>query len=369
MASLFQVKNGWQTGYRLQISISGKRHSVWLGPVRKSEATTIKLHVEAVLQSHKLRTPLPTETQRWIKELPAELRSRLRPVLGTDRTVDEVADLYVAHCEATLKVSTARGNADTANQFAADYGSMNIRSISGEQIDIWLGRQNVAASTVGKHVKNLRAWFSWLLRSNYIDAVPTIETPSTIGVGEKEFIDFDTFQRIIDHFAGDREMQCILALSRWCGLRVASEVCPLLRSSIDLATDRLKIFDTKRTHRQSRAPPVIRELPLFAGLRPYVIAMLDLPGRPHDYLLPAIGGQDPERVGSRLRNRVNRAQDRLGIPRWPRVFHSVRATRQTQLKELFGEKVACDWIGNTTDVSRRNYELIADEIFTRAVDA
>lgn len=368
MASLQHIKDGWQTGYRLQVCTSGKRHSVWLGNVRKNEATTVKLHVEAVIQSQRLQTPLPSETQRWLRELSAELRLRLRPILGHERSVDEAADQYVAHCEATLKVTTARANADTVNQFASHYGSQMLRSISGEQIDLWLLRQNVAASTIGKHVKNLRAWFAWALTQRMIDNVPTIDTPATIGVGDKSHIDFDVYQKLIDYFDRDPEMQCIMALAQWCGLRIASEVCPLRRSDFCLATDRITIHDTKRTYRRSRDPPRVRTLPLFTGLRPYLMPMLNRPGNPNDYLLPTIGGQDPERVGSRLRNRVNRAQDALGIDRWPRVFHSVRATRQTQLKELVGEKVACEWIGNTPYVFQRNYELIADEIFTRAVE-
>ncbi len=97
--------------------------------------------------------------------------------------------------------------------------------------------------------------------------------------------------------------------------------------------------------------------------------MLKAPGRPTDYLLPTIGGEDAERVGGVLRRRVYRAIDELGLERWPRVFHSLRATRQTELIASVGEKAACDWIGNTTEVARRNYELIPDETYAQAVDA
>jgi hypothetical protein len=369
MASLQHIKNGWQTGYRLRVCTGGKRHSVWLGNVRRREADTVQLHVEAIIQSQRLQTPIPSETQRWIRDLSADLRTRLRPILGVERTVDEAADAYVVYCEKQLKPTTARSNADTVTQFAADYGSSSLRLITGDQIDTWLLRRNVAASTIGKHVKHLRSWFAWALQAQLIESAPTIETPATIGQGEKQFIDFDQWQKVIDHFASKPEMQCVLALSRWCGLRIASELVTLRRSSVDLASERLLIEDSKRSHRQSRGPPVVRKVPLFAGLRPYLMVMLERPGGPHDYLLPTIGGQDAERVGSLLRQRVYRALDKLGLERWPRVFHSLRATRQTQLKDLFGEHAACEWIGNSRDEFRQSYELIPDEIFTRAVDA
>ncbi len=369
MASLQHIKTGWQTGYRLRVCTGGKRHSVWLGPVREREAKAIQLHVEAVIQSQKLRTPLPTETQRWLRDLAAELRQRLSPVLGTSKSVDEAAEAYIAHVEATHKDTTARAAEDTISQFAAHFGSQSMRSINGDHIDTWLIRQNVAESTLGKHVKILRTWLKWCLAENLIDTIPSISTPATIGVGAKEYIDFSEFQKVIEYYAHDKEMQCILALSRWSGLRVASEIVTLRRSNIDIAGDRFIIDDSKRSHRQSRGPPKIRTLPLFSGLRPYVMALLDQPGKPTDYLLPTVGGQNAQRIGSMLRQRVYRALDKLGIPRWPKVFHSPRATRQTQLKDQFGEKAACDWIGNSPDVSRRNYELIDGETFARAVDA
>ncbi len=366
---LQNIKKGWQSGYRLRVCTGGKRHSVWLGTIREREAITIKLHVEAVIESTRLKTPLPAETQRWLRELQPDLRKRLSDVLGTSKTVDEAVEAYIAHVEATHKATTARGSSDTLDQFAAHFGTTLVRSLTGDQIDAWLRQQNVAASTIGKHVKHLRSWLRWCERQRFVDSLPTIATSAAIGTGEKQYIEFERFQRIIDHFQGDGEMQAVLALARWCGLRIASEVVTLRVSSVDLAADRLLIDDSKRSHRQSRGPPVIRKLPLFSGVRPYLMPLLKRKCNPNDYLLPTLGGQDPQVVGSLLRQRVYRAIDSLGMDRWPRVFHSVRATRQTQLKELFGEKVACDWVGNSTDVFRQNYELIDDEIFTRAVES
>ncbi len=115
-------------------------------------------------------------------------------------------------------------------------------------------------------------------------------------------------------------MQAVLALARWCGLRIASEVVTLRVSSVDLAADRLLIDDSKRSHRQSRGPPVIRKLPLFSGVRPYLMPLLKRKCNPNDYLLPTLGGQDPQVVGSLLRQRVYRAIDSLGMDRWRVCF-------------------------------------------------
>ena len=208
MASLQLIKKGWQTGYRLRVCAGGKRHSVWLGPLREREAMTVKLQVEAVIDSQKLRTPLPTETQRWLAQIPAELRGRLREVLGVSKTVDEAVELYVVHVEATHKPSTARAAADTLEQFASHFGSLQLRSLTAVQIDSWLAKQNVCESTVGKHVKHLRTWLAWCRdpAQGYCDSELSITTPATIGVGAKEFVDLKEFERVINYFT-DPEME------------------------------------------------------------------------------------------------------------------------------------------------------------------
>ena len=368
MASLSRITKGWRTGWRLRISVDGTRHSVWLGDVRKSEAEAIKAHVNALEQSHKLGTPIPAETQRWISKMPSDLRQRLNIVLDISKTVTQLVAIYTAHVQKTHKETTARSVSNTLTPFADQFGSELIRTLTSDQIDQWLRTLNVSESTLGAHVKILRTWMRWCTAGHYLDATIAISTPATIGVGEKEMIDWREFQRVIEHYGGDAEMQAILALSRWSGLRIASEVVTLRRSSIDLENFRINIDDSKRSHRQSRGPPKVRSLPLSKSLWPYLKVLLDQPGKPHDYLLPTLGGQNAQRVGSRLRSRVYRALDKLGIAPWPRVFHSPRATRQTEMKAAYGEKAACNWIGNTPDVSRRNYELIDDETFARAVD-
>lgn len=369
MASLSKISEGWQAGYRLRVSTGGKRHSVWLGAIRDREAMAIKIHVEAVVDAQRMKTPLPAETQRWLRELSPELRVRLRGVLGSTKSVDEAVEEYLEQLAASEKDSTVRAHADSLEQFASYFGSQNMRSLNGESIDEWLRQRNVSESTIGKHAKHLRTWLKWCKAQDYCDRELAIATPATIGVGEKEFIPLVQFKRVIEYFADDPEMQCILALSRWAGLRVASELVTLRRSWLDIESQRIKIDDSKRTRRRSRGPPRVRELPLFAGMLPFVEPMLKLPGSREDYLLPTIGGMDRDRAGSLLRSRVYRALDALGMVRWPKVFHSPRASRETELMEVVGAKAASEWIGNSAAVAVRNYELIRGETWSKAIDA
>jgi len=55
-----------------------------------------------------------------------------------------------------------------------------------------------------------------------------------------------------------------------------------------------------------------------------------------------------------------------GVNRWPRLWHSLRATRQSELAEIYPAHVVSAWIGNTVDVAEKHYLMVTDEHFARA---
>lgn len=58
---------------------------------------------------------------------------------------------------------------------------------------------------------------------------------------------------------------------------------------------------------------------------------------------------------------------RAGLMPWPKLFHNLRASRQTELAEQFGVSVACQWIGNSAAVATTHYLTVRPEDFARAV--
>jgi hypothetical protein len=51
-----------------------------------------------------------------------------------------------------------------------------------------------------------------------------------------------------------------------------------------------------------------------------------------------------------LRTQMSRLVKRAGLKPWPRIFHNMRATRQTELEAEFPTHVVCTWIGNSPQV-------------------
>ena len=70
-----------------------------------------------------------------------------------------------------------------------------------------------------------------------------------------------------------------------------------------------------------------------------------------------------------LRTHMTRIVRRAGLEMWPKPFHNMRASRQTELAESYPLHVVCAWIGNSKAVAAEHYLQITDAHFARAIQA
>lgn len=71
-------------------------------------------------------------------------------------------------------------------------------------------------------------------------------------------------------------------------------------------------------------------------------------------------------VEKNLRTEFLRILDRAGVRPWERIFHNMRASRQTELLAVFPAKDVCDWLGNSTAVAMKHYAMATSEAFDAA---
>ncbi len=58
---------------------------------------------------------------------------------------------------------------------------------------------------------------------------------------------------------------------------------------------------------------------------------------------------------------------RAGLTPWPKLFHNLRASRQTELTQQgFAEHVVCEWLGNSQAVAREHYLRVTEADFEAA---
>ena len=63
---------------------------------------------------------------------------------------------------------------------------------------------------------------------------------------------------------------------------------------------------------------------------------------------------------------MTRLLRRAGVSGWPRLFHSMRASRQTELQREFPLHVVCSWLGNSPRIAQQSYLLVTEDDFAKA---
>ena len=69
---------------------------------------------------------------------------------------------------------------------------------------------------------------------------------------------------------------------------------------------------------------------------------------------------------SNLRTEMRRLLRRAGVSGWPRLFHSMRASRQTELQRDLPLHVVCSWLGNSPRIAQQSYLLVTEDDFAKA---
>jgi hypothetical protein len=103
-------------------------------------------------------------------------------------------------------------------------------------------------------------------------------------------------------------------------------------------------------------------VPLFPELRKYLLEAFEAaePGTTHVITRYRA-------ANANLRTQLQRIIRKAGLTSWPRLFHNLRATRQTELAESFPSHVVCAWIGNTERVAQNHYLQVTDDHLRRAI--
>ena len=70
------------------------------------------------------------------------------------------------------------------------------------------------------------------------------------------------------------------------------------------------------------------------------------------------GGSD-----ATYRNQMARLIKRAKQKQWPRIFHNLRSSRQTELEDQFPSHVVNAWMGNSEKVGREHYLQVTDTHF------
>ena len=197
-----------------------------------------------------------------------------------------------------------------------------------------------------------------------------VKIPAADVSARRQFVGRDAFDRMIDHAAP--VWQTIIALSRLGGLRCPSEVLSLERRHVDWQGGRVTVPSPKTDGYDGKAS---RLIPLFPELRTFLEAAFELAEPGEAYVVGGLTGQTFRTASTRtpgkwmnanLRTTMNKIVKRAGLEPWPRLFHNLRSSRETEPLEEFPVHVVAAWMGHDAKVSLKHNAQLTEDHFDRA---
>ncbi len=382
MASISNDPNGQKR--IIFVAPDGSRKAIRLGKADQRTAESVARHVESLL-SHKIcGQPVTRETAVWLSDLNPKLKIKLA----------NAGLIEVDSSEATSKKEPkktflgafldgyilSRRDIKPATLVVWQQPCRNLKEFFGEdkrladitpgnckQFREWLLLQKLAPTTKDKRLKFAREFFNAAKDHKFIESNPFagIKVPAGDVSLRRQFVGRDVMARLLA--VADPTWRTIIALSRFGGLRCPSEVLSLEWRHIDFVAGRIHVPSPKTSGYSGKAT---REIPLFEGLRPFLEEAFELaaPGQTH-----VVGGNHLAKANGvngwmncNLRTHLLRLLKRAGLESWPRLFHNLRSSFETELLEQFPTHVVAAWLGHSVTVMLKHYAQVTSDHFDRA---
>ncbi len=380
MASISTDANGNRTVQF--VCADRKRRSVRCGPVSMKVAETLSHRIDHLSALVRLRQPMDADTAKWAAEIGDELAAKLAavgliPARAGSLTVAGLADRYLAEKEKDNKPGTKTNHRTITKDLGEHFGAdLDIRNVTPARAGAFLDSlkaRKLAPATIARRLRRVRSIFAFAVKRGFIPTNPFAElrTPSTIPAERKAYVPAADALRLIE--AANPCWRLIVALSRFGGLRCPSEVLTLRWKDVDFEAKRI----TVRSPKTERIPgKEVRIMPLFGMLAPFIEEAREN-GIPDGTFV--VGGaqgdgyrasaQGPNGwVNSNLRTTFEKLIERVGLTPWPRLFHTLRASCETDLLERFPISAVTEWLGHSAAVALKHYARVPEELFQRAAE-
>ncbi len=167
------------------------------------------------------------------------------------------------------------------------------------------------------------------------------------------------------HLGGD----CLAKSIWWAAVPVRNAFAQMGR--LDWENERMAVPEPKVEHHEGRS---VRLVPIFPELLPHLEAAWkeatvgNVYPSPDAYVVNKPTYREAAmRLGEcEFANAVSQNSTAGGRAPRKRLFHSMRATRQTEMERDFPLQVVRAWLGNTEAVAKKNYLLVTEDDFKKA---
>jgi integrase len=342
-----EIKNG-QTIFRLSFYDSeGRRQRLRLGAISQRDAERIASYVDDILSAKELGGSVNITTARWLSSIGPDFYDKLASVGLVEAKLRWTLKQWLAHYhrQQSQKVgSYCQSNLARAEALLLKYrpGSMLLTDFTADDaagFRKWLEAEGYAKATVAGHIKKAKQYFKAAADDGALPASPFARVVAGDMSNEERAVYVSTAD--VDKAiacAPDAQWRLLIALCRYAGLRCPSEVLTLRWQDVDFVAGTMTIRSTKTGR---------RIMPILPELRPYL----------QDAFNP-----EEERVISRycesnanMRKGFLQILKKAGVEPWPRLFHNMRGSLESDLAERYPIHTVVKWLGNSEGVAMRHY--------------
>ncbi len=358
MASIVNDPNGRRR--ILFVAPDESRKTIRLGKIDRKTAESICRHVEALLGAKMSGQPIPRDTAAWLANIGAALRDKLAAVGLVEATkraaLGEFLDAFIANRKTTAAPNTIKNLEQAKRRLVEHFGEgRDMAGITPADAEGWAAAlaEKYAPATAGRTIKRARQFFKAALRNKLVTENVFLDVKAS-GQANKDrqcHVDRDVIFRVINA-APDAEWRLLIALSRFGGLRCPSEHLSLRWQDVDWERNRFRVDSPKTGERW---------IPIFPELRPYLEECFELAKNGAVHVITRYRD-----TNANLRTQFMRIIRRAGEKPWPKLFHNLRASRETELAAEYPIHVVCEWIGNTAAIAAKHYLTVREEDYERA---
>jgi len=349
-------------GYRVQFRVSGKAQQISLPDTKKRLAESVQRHIDELIACKRIGDRPQELTRKWVDGLSDRMRERLEAFglvearTRSERSLVDLFDDFVLRRD--INAATAKQYQQTRKKIQLFFGQATAESIRVADADdfrVFLSRTcGLAENTVRKITSRCSTFFKWLLLREIVARNPFENLPKTVGsaIDEKRFIDACDIEAVIAQTT-DPQVRLLIALARWGGLRVPSEPKALRWKDVNWGEKKITVTASKTGS--------VRTVPIFPELREHFDAAWKAAEPGEEWVLPRV-----RNITDPFWKEFRRLIEAAGLTPWPRLWSSLRSTRETELAASYPIHVVCAWIGNSPSVALRHYLRPTDSDFERA---
>lgn len=368
MASVANDSNGRR---RVQfVHPDGRRPAIRLGKVSKRTAESFARRVEQLLECLRLNQPIDAELATWASDLDDQTAAKLTKYgllpEKVSRNAMALGPLIRDYINGRNDVKPAskevwrQGEKGLCDYFGADKEISAITEGMAEDYKQQLVLEGLATATIKKRLDFARQVYRFAVKHRWLSANPFIDVRIKVQLPNRGFfISVEDAERLIDACPSE-DWRIIIALCRYAGLRCPSEVLSLKWTDInwDPQEAMMNVPSPKTAHHPGKAS---RFVPVFGLLRPHLQRAFEAAPEGAVYVVSEVHRNralSPSGWRSvNLRTQFQRIIERVGLKPWPRLFHNLRSSRETELMAdpRYGSSDVCRWMGHSMRIAERHY--------------